>query len=69
MKFLVLGASGMAGHTISIYLWEQGYDVTTYTRTAFAYGNNITGDITDLTFYAHFFKTISMTLSLIVLVC
>ncbi|KEK12418.1 sugar nucleotide-binding protein [Lysinibacillus fusiformis] len=50
MKFLVLGASGMAGHTISIYLREQGYDVTTYTRTAFAYGNNITGDITDLNF-------------------
>ncbi|WP_249659532.1 SDR family oxidoreductase [Lysinibacillus fusiformis] len=50
MKFLVLGASGMAGHTISIYLREQGYNVTTYTRTAFAYGNNITGDITDLNF-------------------
>ncbi|MFJ7697735.1 SDR family oxidoreductase [Lysinibacillus fusiformis] len=50
MKFLVLGASGMAGHTISIYLREQGHNVTTYTRTAFQYGNNITGDITDLNF-------------------
>ncbi|MBD8521876.1 SDR family oxidoreductase [Lysinibacillus fusiformis] len=50
MKFLVLGASGMAGHTISIYLQEQGHDVTTYTRTTFPYGNNITGDITDLNF-------------------
>ena len=27
MKFLILGASGMAGHTISIYLKEQGHDV------------------------------------------
>ncbi|MEB7453533.1 SDR family oxidoreductase [Lysinibacillus sphaericus] len=50
MKFLVLGASGMAGHTISIYLREQGHDVTTYTRTAFPFGQNITGDITDLNF-------------------
>ena len=27
MRFLVLGASGMAGHTISIYLKEQGHQV------------------------------------------
>jgi len=50
MKFLVLGATGMAGHTISIYLLEQGYEVTTYTRTAFPYGKNITGDVTDVNF-------------------
>ena len=28
MKILVLGATGMAGHTISIYLSEAGHDVT-----------------------------------------
>ncbi len=27
MKFFVLGAAGMAGHTISMYLEEQGHDV------------------------------------------
>lgn len=47
MKYLVLGATGMAGHIISIYLSEQGHDVTTYSRTAFSYGRNRTGDITD----------------------
>ena len=45
MKFLVLGSTGMAGHTISIYLSEQGHEVTTFSRTAFPYGNNINGDI------------------------
>lgn len=45
MKFLVLGATGMAGHTISIYLSEQGHDVTTFSRTAFPYYKNINGDI------------------------
>jgi len=47
LKYLVLGATGMAGHIISIYLFEQGHDVTTYSRTAFSYGRNRTGDITD----------------------
>ena len=32
MKFLVLGASGMAGHIICIYLKEQGHDVTGFSR-------------------------------------
>ncbi|WP_427108030.1 SDR family oxidoreductase [Lysinibacillus xylanilyticus] len=50
MKFLVLGATGMAGHTISLYLYSQGHDVTTYSRTTFSYGKNITGDITDSNF-------------------
>lgn len=50
MKFLVLGATGMAGHMIAIYLCEQGHHVTTYSRTAFPYGNNIVGDITDRQF-------------------
>lgn len=29
MKVLVLGASGMAGHVVSLYLREKGYDVDT----------------------------------------
>ncbi len=51
MKFLVLGATGMAGHTISLYLLSQGHDITTYSRTASSYGKNITGDITDSNFF------------------
>lgn len=54
MKFLVLGATGMAGHTIAIYLCEQGHDVTTYSRTPFPYGNNRTGDVTD----SHFLRSL-----------
>lgn len=48
MKFLVLGATGMAGHTISIYLNEQRHDVTTFTRRPFKFSKNIIGDINDL---------------------
>jgi dTDP-4-dehydrorhamnose reductase len=48
MKFLVLGATGMAGHTIAIYLSEQSHDVTAYTRKPFKYCKNIIGDVTDL---------------------
>lgn len=33
MKFLVLGCNGMAGHLISLYLHEQGHDVTGFART------------------------------------
>ena len=48
MKFLVLGATGMAGHTIAIYLKEQGYDVTALTRKPFPFCQNIISDVTDL---------------------
>ncbi|KAB2477476.1 SDR family oxidoreductase [Bacillus cereus] len=48
MKFLILGATGMAGHTIAIYLKEQGHDVTTLSRKPFSYCRNIIGDVTDL---------------------
>ena len=47
MKFLVLGATGMAGHTISLFLSEKGHDVTTFSRTVFPYCKNINGDIMD----------------------
>lgn len=32
MRFLVLGAAGMAGHLISLYLKERGHDVTGFAR-------------------------------------
>lgn len=41
MKILILGASGMAGHTISLYFHEKGHDVTTLTRSPFFVGRNI----------------------------
>lgn len=50
MKILVLGATGMAGHTISIYLNESGHEVTVVSRREFKYCNNIIGDITDFRF-------------------
>jgi dTDP-4-dehydrorhamnose reductase len=47
VKFLVLGATGMAGHTISLYLHERNHEVTTFSRTSFPYCENINGDIMD----------------------
>lgn len=47
MKVLVLGGTGMAGHTISIYLKEAGHDVTTFSRSEVSYCKNIKGDVTD----------------------
>lgn len=44
MKILVLGASGMAGHIISLYFKEQGYDVTGFTRRPISFCKNIIGD-------------------------
>ena len=50
IKFLVLGATGMAGHTISLYLSEQGHDVTTFSNTPFTYCKNIIGDAMNVNF-------------------
>lgn len=50
MRVLVLGATGMAGHTISIYFKEAGHDITAFSRSKFEYCNNITGDIRDFEF-------------------
>ena len=44
MKILVLGASGMAGHIITLYFKEQGYDVTGFTRRHISFCKNIIGD-------------------------
>lgn len=47
MKILVLGATGMAGHTISLYFKEKGHDVVAYSRSSFGYCENIIGDVFD----------------------
>jgi len=54
MKVLILGAIGMAGHTISLYFKEKGHDVTTYSTTPFPYCKNILGDA----FNTEFFKSV-----------
>lgn len=47
MKFLILGCNGMAGHIISIYLKEQGHDITGYARSKSHFINTVIGDATD----------------------
>lgn len=48
MKFLVLGCNGMAGHQISLYLQEQGYDVTGFAlEKSNLLNKSIAGDATD----------------------
>lgn len=47
MKILILGANGMAGHTISLYFIEKGHDVTTFSTHPVGYGKNITGNALD----------------------
>jgi dTDP-4-dehydrorhamnose reductase len=45
MKLLVLGAGGMAGHVVSIYLKENGYDVTGFARREMPFVKTTIGDI------------------------
>ena len=47
MKFLVLGCNGMAGHLISLYLKEQGHDVTGFARKDIGLIKTIVGDARD----------------------
>ena len=47
MKLLILGGTGMAGHTISIYFKEAGHDVTAFSRSKVDYCKNVNGEITD----------------------
>jgi len=48
MKFLVLGCNGMAGHIISLYLREQGHDVTGFARGKSAFVPTIIGDASNV---------------------
>lgn len=47
MKFLILGCNGMAGHIISLYLKEQGHDVTGFARSKSQFVPTVIGDATD----------------------
>ena len=50
MRFLVLGAAGMAGHLISLYLKERGHDVTGFARHDLPFLDlQVEGDVTDMT--------------------
>lgn len=46
-KVLVLGSAGMAGHIISLYLKENGYDVTGFSLFKNQIFEGIVGDATD----------------------
>lgn len=49
MKILVLGCNGMAGHLISLYFKEHGYDVVGFARsTSRLLDNTIVGDASDM---------------------
>lgn len=43
-RILVLGSIGMAGHAITLYFIERGYDVTAYSLHPLPYGRNIIGN-------------------------
>jgi dTDP-4-dehydrorhamnose reductase len=47
MKFLVLGCNGMAGHTISLYLIEQGHVVLGFGKSKSGYIDSVVGDAFD----------------------
>ncbi|MDE6526031.1 MAG: sugar nucleotide-binding protein, partial [Muribaculaceae bacterium] len=47
MKFLILGCNGMAGHIISLYLKEQGHEVTGFARSKSPFVPTIIGDATN----------------------
>jgi dTDP-4-dehydrorhamnose reductase len=47
MRYLVLGCNGMAGHMISLYLRDKGYDVTGFARSKSKFIDTIIGDALD----------------------
>lgn len=48
MRFLVLGATGMAGHTIAFYLQEQGHEIVSFSRQVLHGCQCVRGDVRDL---------------------
>lgn len=49
MRFLILGATGMAGHMVSIYLCERGHEVWGFSRRKAGYlERSLVGDALDL---------------------
>ncbi len=51
MKILVLGANGMAGHTISHYFIEKGHETTTFSMSPVNFGKNVVGNALDSAFF------------------
>jgi len=47
MKFLVLGCNGMAGHTISLYLQEQGHVLFGFSKSKSKFIDSFVGDAYD----------------------
>ena len=47
MKVLVLGATGMAGHMISLYFKERGHSIMAFSKTPFVHCENIVGNAFD----------------------
>lgn len=56
MKFLVLGASGMAGHVIALYLKEHNQNVTGFCRRPVSFVPCIQGSATDTDLLAKVIK-------------
>ena len=50
MKLFVLGCNGMAGHTISLYLKEQGHEVLGFDRSRSMYVDSVIGDANNTEF-------------------
>ena len=48
MKVLVLGAGGMAGHTVALRLLEKGYSITGFARRELDFCDSIVGDATEI---------------------
>lgn len=48
LRYLVLGASGMAGHMITLFLQEQGHEVIGFCRRKVSYVKTIIGDAADI---------------------
>ena len=49
MRFMVLGATGMAGHVVSIYLQEQGHEVVGWSRKPASFlAHHVEGDAYDV---------------------
>lgn len=53
MKFFILGCNGMAGHTISLYLKEQGHKVVGFARSKSNLVETIVGDAYDTVLIAN----------------
>ncbi len=57
MKFFILGCNGMAGHTISLYLSEQGHEVLGFDRRESKLVKCVTGDAMDTASLAEIIKS------------